>query len=65
MLTVEVVEINVNAISSPMKSAGNRFVEVVVAHHAAECKATVHVQDVAIVDPVSRDAKNMIKCVLI
>lgn len=64
MLTIEVVEVNINAISSPMKSAGNGFVDR-VAHHVAERDTTVQVQNVAIVDPVSRDAKNVIECVLI
>lgn len=60
MLTFEVFESNVIAISGSMNSCGNWFV-VGVASQIAGHKASIAVHDTKLVDPVAREAKHMSK----
>lgn len=59
MLTVEVFECNIIAVSSLMVSLGNRFVGFAL--HITECNTSIGVQIAQLVDPVTREAKHMIE----
>lgn len=61
MLTAEVFDSNIIAISGSMNSCGEWFV-VGIASQIAEHKASIAVRDIQLVDPVAREAKHMIEC---